>query len=773
MHLSGFISDILTQKENDWGRYKIDQNGKSTLVVGIIPGASKGMQVEIEGDIKETKYGNQFHISSANVTADNTAGARKFLTEYLSGIGLKKAVAILKTYGPEAIRYFDGSKEGRQKITAVKGIKDAIYDKASESFEENAKYIDLILFLNGGTKAQLAKIFDKYGADALSVLKENPYRLQMDIDGFGFAKADALAKAAGIKIDSEFRIMAGAKYLIETAATAEGHCYLTIEQIRDRIAKLLVPMPKCEDITEVVAENALPDWPENKEEWLKKHNVSFETIKILSETKESRTIILDKLSEALINADKEGDLIVEDGHVYTLYMYNTEKAVAELIKHFLKERSVRYVSNEVISKCISDFEKSRSTNGLFAVTDEQKNAIYLGLMHRISVISGGPGRGKTTICKMIAESFLRAGSGRKDDILMLAPTGRAAQRITESTGYPAMTAHRAIAKADSTGVLPKDKLVIVDEASMIDIFLANKILEYAYNCNIIFVGDADQIPSIGPGNFLRDLIKAQEVPSILLKKGHRNTGTIARNAELINAGALLDRYCYDEHFVYIPSDLEHLKDLIIDDHKKMVKKYGMTEVMLCAAMRERGPVSVEKLNNALQEVYTKGVAEAIMCKKLFRIGDRVMQTKNNYDFILRMPDGTIQKGIFNGERGTVTDISYNSDIDSHILTVAFDDGKIGRYSEFTASDLVLAYATTIHKCQGSEAACMMMVYTYGDYMLLSRALFYTGETRAKKEFRFYGEEQLRYGKILSAFDIAVKNNKNVIRNTDLVNLIES
>ena len=373
---------------------------------------------------------------------------------------------------------------------------------------------------------------------------------------------------------------------------------------------------------------------------------------------------------------------------------------------------------------------------------------------------------------MIAEAFLSCGRWySKEDIIMLAPTGRAAQRITESTGYDAMTAQRAV-MALRTGKesLPSKKLILCDESSMVDIYLFYDILKFARDCNLIFVGDIYQIASVGPGKVLKDLIDCGEIPCILLTQGHRNSGSIAHNSELINAGITIDRYEYDEHFVYIPATSENIFDAMIDDYKKKICQYGIKNVMLCSAMKERGAVCVSKLNTRLQQDLTAGQKEARFGNKLFRVGDRVMHTHNDYDFTIKR-NGVIEKGVFNGERGSVAKISYNYEYETYILTVLFDDGSIANYSKNSVDSLTLAYATTLHKCQGSEADCMMMAYTYGDYILLNRALFYTGETRAKKEFRFYGEEKWKYGEMLSAFDIAVGKADDNNRNTSLARWI--
>lgn len=779
--VTGEVKKILTQKDNDWGRYEIANAGKKTLVVGIIPNVSIGMIVSLDVVEEVNKYGKQLKIINVLTSeADKYAGARKFLVDgFVKHIGATKAAAMVKAYGAECLDMFE-TPEGRAMLSKVKGVSEKILDKAMPSYLENKKYKDIVLFLNGiGTKHQIEKIYDKYGDEAVKVLKQNPYRLQMDLDGFGFKRADAIAQASGIKPDSVYRVSAAIKYIIEEAQNTGGHCFLTINEIKQQTAPVLVPLPKFKDISEIVANNALKEWPDSKEKLIKAHDPSAETLQKLSEISETRELINNVLVEALSKAIEDGDFVNDDGRIYTVSMYKKETETAQMIAKMCNQHPVCYMKKEVIEEAIKEVEarktkelKKRGSSAPFLITQEQRDAVYLALMHRISIISGGPGRGKTAISEIVAQAFIKgSGSHKKSDIIMLAPTGRAAQRITESTGYDAMTAHRAVLSMRNGYDVPRNKLILCDETSMVDIYLMHSIMEYAKYCNLIFVGDVDQIASVGPGRVLRDMIESKAVPCILLKQGHRNSGTIAHNSELINAGLKIDKYCYDEHFVYIPGDIDFISNAIVNDYIKKVEQYGIKNVMLCAAMKERGPVAVNKLNKILQEHYTKGNKQASYSgDRIFRVGDRVMQTKNDYSFVKRH-NGKEIEGVFNGEKGTVVSVTYDEEEESYNLIVEFDDGSFGGYTRNTVVNLTLAYATTLHKCQGSEAACMMMAYTYGDYMLLNRSLFYTGETRAKKEFRFYGEEKYKYGTMLSAFDIAVSKTDDAKRNTALAERI--
>lgn len=770
--VSGIITDILTQKENDWGRYKIEgADGKEFLAVGVIESASIGMTISIEGYEEVNQYGRQFKVTNVlQADADSLAGVRRFFYDgYVKGIGKTKADALIRAFGKDAIYMFE-TEEGRKELTTVKGISEKTIERALPSYENAKPYREILLFLNGvGTKHQVEAIYNKYQDKTLKILKKNPYQLQLDIDGFGFKKVDALALSSGIKPDSIFRVMAAIKFILETEEKMHGHCFLEVTEIKTLASELLVPTPKFDDITEKVANNALANYPENKEKLIKAHDPSAETLIILSRTYESRKLMKEVIEEALIKAFKEEYLVNDNGRVYTSKMATVEDAVVKHVLDLKNSNPVRFVEPAVIESAIKRVEERKSKEGgfTFKVTDEQRKAVYMGCMNRISIISGGPGRGKTAIIEIVAEAFLSAGKYNKKDIIMLAPTGRAAQRITESTGYSAMTAHRAIASTKGGEDAPKNKTVVVDESSMVDIYLMKQILDYAKDCNLILVGDVYQIASVGPGKVLKDLIDSGVVPCILLEKGHRNTGSIAKNSAMINSGLSLEHYVYDEHFIYTPATTENILNVMVSDYVQKVKEYGITNVMLCAAMRERGPVAVKTLNKTLQEIFTKGKAEAKFGENgIFREGDRVMQTVNDYNFV-KIVDGKQVSGVFNGERGTVVKVLPDADNESYKITVLFDDGSIGGYTKYSVNELTLAYATTLHKCQGSEASCMMMAYTFGDYMLLNRSLFYTGETRAKKEFRFYGEEKYQYGKMQSAFDWAVKKIDDQKRNTGL------
>lgn len=793
--IKGTITKIFVQKDDDWGVYNIDDiYAKTHKIVGVIPGASVGMTVTVEGKEENTRYGKQFTVSSVLATeSDEFAALRRYLSDgYLKvkGLGTVAVNDILSTFGKDTERiifpdeaHHDASVKA---LCTVKRIKGARAEDILKGAAGTKKYLALLKAANGAlTKNQADRIMDKYGRRAPSIIKKNPYRLITDIKGFGFQKADAIAEGAGVKKNSIQRIEAGITYTIDSAASDGGDCYLFREDIRSRISTMLTPTPRIPDswVTKVMADNALADWGgAGREKFIKAHNPSAETLQILDDTYMQRVAIDNGFDEAMRLAIDEGYLIDDGGRIFTADMYKREYDIGEMIASMLHKPPVRHVTDKQINQSIKNIEaektreaRQRGDDTPFKITDEQKEAIERSLSKRISVITGGPGRGKTTIIEAIVGAFLNSGKYDKDCILMLAPTGRAAQRIHEQTGFDASTIHRTIYKYENGRPqlikdIPEGRLIIVDESSMIDIYLMSSLIKYAAKSQIIFVGDVDQIASVGPGKVLKDLIASKEIPTSVLVKGHRNSGSIAENAAMINKGREIASYTYDSHFVYIPTDAGHIQQTVVNDYIRKVNEYGIKDVLLCTAMRERGPVAVNVLNGILQDIFTKGHKQAKIGSKIFRVGDRVMQTKNNYQFIMQRSTG-IEEGVFNGEKGTISQIVEKDG--EPALVVVFDDGSVGGYLSSSAADLTLAYATTVHKCQGSEAPCVMMAYTYGDFMLLKRSLFYTGETRAKKEFRFYGEEQWKYGKQLSAFDIAVKKVDDKERNTMLAERIRA
>lgn len=783
MIFKGKIVKILTQKDDDWGRYRVeDVSGAQKLAVGVIPGAVLDMYVELDGEDKTTKWGEQFQIDDViDQKVPEGAGVKSFLCNFVTGIGPVKADRIVDLFGTECLKLFE-TAAGKKKLIESKCFSPVTIRPAVSSYEKYKEYIPLVLFFGGSaTKDQLTKLKNKYGSikNVEKKLNDDPYVICDEVKGFGFLKTDKLVLSRGkTKATSPSRVKSGMTYVLNQAASNDGDCFLYYDELKKRSLELLGRMPKLEDVTPIVAEHAAEIWEDGgKEKLIKNHNPLQETIDKIQETIETRKYLYDCFKEVFDEAIAEGRLINENGEIYTKAMRNNEEAVAANFGTMAEEAPTFAISRAKIDKAIAEVEKEKSEGEPepFYFEEEQKQAVYNGLTHRISIMTGGPGTGKTTTIETIVRGFLLAG-GKHSQVIMLAPTGRAAQRIKEQTGYEASTIHRQIYQyIDGEQILreetPSGCLFICDEFSMVDIRLARDLSRYVRDSNLVIVGDVDQIASVGPGKVLKDLISSEVIPTSFLKLGHRNVGSIAKNAHMINTGMFIKDYIYDEHFHYKGTkNKEDLPIMVINDYIRNVNKYGIREVMLATAMKDRGPCCVNKLNKELQSIFTGKNDRVVISGRTYALGDRVMQIKNDYKFV-RVPAGDNKKpitGVFNGEKGIVVKVIHKdrTPFSEDRLIVKFDDGTFGGYSKDNIKNLVLAYATTVHKCQGSEAKCMMMTYSFSDYMLLKRSLFYTGETRAKEEFYFYGEEK-PWGEHGSAFDVAVQKLEDKERNTGL------
>ena len=339
--LNGKITKILTQKENDWGRYVITNYGEKITAVGIIKGACIGSEVILEGITEDTQYGRQFTIKKATAKSTGLEGIKRFLAGgFIKGLGEKKATIIVNTYGKDCLELFE-TPEGHKKLCAIKGLGEKSIKRILESYEENKKYKDIVLFLNGmGTLNQIEKIYNMYGEKSVSEIKKNPYRLQ-EIEGFGFIKVDNLAMQSGIKANSIYRLMAAARYVIEEASYMGGHCYIPINEISEKVEELLIKTPTDNEISQAKITNAIKNWEENKEKFIKDNSPSGELISDITNVIESRRLIKEGMIDALLKAFEEGTLINDNGDIYINSLYNAETKAAKLIVEMTKENPVR------------------------------------------------------------------------------------------------------------------------------------------------------------------------------------------------------------------------------------------------------------------------------------------------------------------------------------------------------------------------------------------------------------------------------------------------
>lgn len=754
--MKALIKKIYTQDETGNGMYQYDMYGKEDIINAVIPNAYVGMEIEIEEKDGITRV----------TPTEKSQGIAHFLCSYVKGIGPAKASNVTWDF------FYYVSNEDVEAVCETLKIKE---DKAKEVISicnDNKDMLELYMLTNGVcTELELSKIYETYKEGSASVVRNKPYSLT-DIHGFGFLRVDKIACATGVTRDSTDRVAAAIEYCLTEAAYQNGNCFLYKGQLMERLYSLLADVPKSVGkAKERAVLNAVTDWDNKKEKFIKAYKPEMEEILLLDGCAMQREKLADIIPDACEKGVKDCRFVIEDDRFYLFKMYISEMSSAKRLRQMLDAGCLVKFTPDILKRAVKDVEDRKTallrSQGLgdFVTTDEQKNAVGLAALSRVCVISGGPGRGKTAIAEMIAKAYELA-TGDEKCCIMVAPTGKAAQRITESTGFPASTIHRIVGTRKPIG-----KLIIVDESSMIDIELFARLVAWGEESTFVFLGDVDQIASIGPGRVLKDLMESNVIPYIKLIQGHRNSGSIAKNSEKINEGKPVYTYIIDNAFKFIPSTKEAITNTFLHFYFLKVATYGIKNVLAITPSR-KGMVGIDALNRAIQEKYTKGQPEiALPQGGVFRVGDRVMHIKNNLMFKLKakQEDGSYKDimGVFNGDMGTVAKICDEGAV------VVFDDGKIGAYAKENLSQLTLAYVITIHKCQGSEATCVIMGATFADCFLMNRNLFYTGETRAKKEMVLIGEQKpSKNGRFMTnAFNYAAYKVNDDMRQTTLADKI--
>ena len=672
---------------------KVRAKGYSDLiaVVGTMSAVAVGSVLTVQGEWKvDGKYGRQFIAASWEETLPATALAiEKYLGGGLiKGIGPQFAKKIVAHFQDDTLRVIEDEPD---RLIEVEGIGRKRVELIKKAWQEQKEIKNVMLFLqeHGVSAALATKIYRHYENDSIAVVKENPYRLADDIWGIGFKTADGLASKLGIDKDSFIRCRSGILYALNELSN-EGHCYATQEQLIAKALKLL-------DIEEA------------------------------------------KLVMTLDHMRLEKDIVAEDEAVYLPPLFFCEQGTARRIKEIMGAPRTKQVSRSDISSEIR-------------YDSAQLEAIRCAADAKFMTLTGGPGTGKTTVTKGIIRLFEQNGF----DILLAAPTGRAAKRMTEATGLPAKTIHRLLEYKPPQGYQKNENAplegdaLIVDEASMIDIVLMYNLLKAVpAHMTVILVGDIDQLPSIGPGNVLRDIIDSGAAPVVRLTKIFRQAAgsMIIQNAHRINKGefpALNSGRQSD--FFFIEGDNAALPDQIAElCARRLPRAYHADPIrdiqVLCPM--QRGDTGAANLNAVLQNILNKNHIALQRGGVEYRLGDKVMQIRNNYD-----------KEVFNGDIGVISNI----DVEERTLVAVFD-GRAVSYELGDTDELVLAYACTIHKSQGSEYPIVVMPLTMSHYVMLERNLLYTGITRAKKLLVLLGEKR--------AIAMAVKNNNVTKRNTRL------
>ena len=699
--------------------YRNTENGYTVLVlicdedeitcVGIFSDIVEGENIEAKGEYTDhPTYGRQFKVHSFEEKApeDEIAIERYLGSGAIKGIGVALAARIVRRFKKDTFRIIEDEPE---RLAEIKGISERKAMEIADQVNQKKDLRQAMIFLQQyGIHTTLAvKIYNTYGQQIYGILKENPYQLAEDIDGVGFKTADEIANRVGIRTDSDFRIRSGILYTL-LQATSEGHTYLPMEELTMRTSQLL----------EVDAEH------------IEKHYMNL------------------AIDRKLIMRQKE-----EQTQIYASSFYHMEANTAAM----LKQLDVSYdVSDAEIERRIKRIEKQTDIE----LDEQQVCAVKEAVRNGLLIITGGPGTGKTTTINTIIRYFEMEGL----DIFLGAPTGRAAKRMSETTGFEARTIHRMLevnGGVEGTGGFERNEknpletdVIIIDEMSMVDITLMYALLKAVLaGTRLILVGDVNQLPSIGPGSVLKDIIESNQFHTVKLNKIFRQASTsdIIVNAHKINNGeeVVLDNKSMDFFFLKRYEADKVIQVTLQLIKQKLPKFVDATEYDIQVLTPTRkGLLGVERLNGILQ-MYLNPESPSKREKEyggtIFREGDKVMQIKNNYQleweirskFGLCIDKGT---GVFNGDTGIIEEINFFAET----LTVSFDEGRMVEYPFKLLEELELAYAITIHKSQGSEYPAVVIPLFQGPRMLMNRNLLYTAVTRAKKCVTIVGDDEVFY-----------------------------
>ncbi len=711
MIVKGVVENIVFQNvENGYTVADVDNNGELVTIVGKMPALREGQLIVADGQfVSSAKWGEQFSVSSFEITEPTTIdGIKKYLSSGLvRGVGPVTANAIVDRFKEETL---DVIEFNPLRLAEIKGISLSKAAEIGKTLFELRKMQDAVLFLQSYDISMhlSVKIYETYQNKTKDILKENPYKLVEDVQGIGFRTADKIAQKMGIAEDSDFRIRAGILHTLNESSEYDGNTYMPKDLLFENLEKLLLI------------------------------NVSFkkDEIQLILEK-----MVLDGLIKELVLDDKNAVMLTK--------FYVIEKKLAQKLLLLKVQAPILHLD---LSTEISEFERINK----MSFHSDQKNAIELAINKGVCVITGGPGTGKTTIVKCILNLLKRLGK----NVALLAPTGRAAKRLSESCGCEAKTIHRAlmvdhtkIGKGDQVFLYNENNkfpfdVVIVDEVSMVDVNLAyNLIKALKAGAKLVLVGDKNQLPSVGAGNVLADIIASELIPYVNLTQIYRQeeTSLIIQNAHLVNNGQMpiLDNSCRDFFFEAKKEPQDIMRTIVNMQCKRIPKFLNIepTKIQVLAPMRN-GVCGVDNLNNMIQAVLnpsTMKSPEILIGNTTFRIHDKVMQTVNNYDLEWKRLNGKmleLGEGVFNGDIGFITDVN----IQQGSIEVTFEDGRVCEYPRNEISQLTLSYAITIHKSQGSEFDVVIIPMIGGAPSILTRNLLYTAITRAKQMVVLVGQK---------------------------------
>lgn len=705
MKFEGIIKSIIYRnEENGYTVLSLETSDSPITCTGIMPFFNENDQIIVEGElIYHDKYGEQIKVESASLK--KPSGKKAIISYLASGniesIGKKTAQLIYEKFKDDSIDVVFNQSE---KLLTIPGIGKKKLEKIKESTLDARDSREALLYLQGlNISFNLSnKIYKAYGDNTISIVKTNPYKLSEDISGVGFIMADNIAMNMQMKSDSKFRISAALSYVLKNDAEMTGSCTIRLDDLIDK---------------------------------------TFSLIKV------DRNKIKDQINEDLINSKIQIMKIGNEEFVYDKDIYKAEKSTAINLSRLKNEK---YIFDLEINEDLDAFSK------------QQQVAINEAFNNMLLVITGGPGTGKTTIIKAICNIL----DDNNLKFNLAAPTGRAAKRMQESTENSALTIHRLI------GIKPESPIpeyneenpldcdyVIVDEVSMVDIKLMDKLLKaLSSNTALILVGDHNQLPSVGPGNVLKDILDT-DIKSVRLNKIFRQAqeSNIVVNAHRINDGLYPILNQKNKDFFFIDSNANNFQKDILDLIKNRLPNYykldPINDIQILAPSK-KSSWGVLNLNNILQENLNKNPKYLKINNRIFKLKDKVMQVRNNYD-LESLDPSNFDDGVYNGDIGRI--IELNKERES--LKIEFYDGNIVSYKKEDIKDLDLSYAITIHKSQGSEFDCVVIPMMPTSFMLLNRNLLYTAITRAKKLVILIGEKRI--------LKQMVKNNKTSQRLTNL------
>ena len=704
--LAGYVEHIIYRNaDNGYTVLNLVSGEDEITCVGIFSAIAEGENIEAQGEYTEhPTYGQQFKVTSFEEKApeDEEAIERYLGSGAIKGIGLAMAARIVRHFKEDTFRIIE---EEPERLAEIKGISNRKAMEIASQVNEKRDLRQAMIFLQqyGITMNLAVKVYQAYGQDVYGIIRENPYRLADDIDGVGFRTADEIAARVGIRMDSDFRVRSGILYTL-LQASGEGHTYLPETELTPRASKLL--------------------------------NVTAEQVeKQYMDLAIERKIILKQMEDQT--------------QIYAASFYYMEANTATMLKRL----NVSYdVSDAEIEQRIRGIEKKSG----MTLDEHQVTAVKEAVRNGLLVITGGPGTGKTTTINTIIRYFELEGL----EIFLAAPTGRAAKRMSETTGFEARTVHRMLEQnggAEGSGGIERDEsnpleadVIIVDEMSMVDISLMYSLLKaISVGTRLILVGDVNQLPSVGPGSVLRDIIQSHACNVVMLTKIFRQASTsdIIVNAHKINHGeeVILDNKSMDFFFLK-RYDADVIINVVLQLIKQKLPKFVDAtpyDIQVLTPMR-KGLLGVERLNGILQRYMNPPANDKVEKEygsTVFREGDKVMQTKNNYQLAweIRTKFGlTVDKGlgIFNGDMGIIRQINDFAEQ----MIIEFDEGRMVEYPYKLLDELELAYAITIHKSQGSEYPAVVIPLLSGPMMLMNRNLLYTAVTRARKCVTLVGNE---------------------------------